>query len=401
MKLITVVGARPQFIKAAAVSRAIQDLNTSSGKQRLIERIVHTGQHYDENMSKVFFEELCIPTPFLNLQVGSASHGVQTGSMMIKLEQVFITEKPDAVIVYGDTNSTLAGALVASKLHIPVIHIESGLRSLNKRMPEEQNRVLTDHISTLLFCPTKTAIENLKREGFLVDTRIKSENNLIPDIDHPKAILSGDVMYDCVLYYGELAQSKIGILDNLKLVDKSGQIKPYVLATLHRPENTEDLERLGKIFSAFNQLTSDYTIVIPLHPRTRSVIDHSEELKNASKSIRFCSPLSYLEMILLEKNSLFICTDSGGVQKEAYFLDKPCITIRDQTEWTETVESGWNTLTSGDLSKISKAAKEALDWVHGSKTHAPFQPRLKKDSGLFGDGESAHMIVETIIESFK
>jgi len=348
MKILTVIGARPQFIKAAPVSREI--------RKHFKEIIVHTGQHYDENMSNIFFEELNIPKPDYNLNVGSGNHGEQTGNMLIKIEEVILKEKPDAVLVYGDTNSTLAGALAASKLLIPVIHVEAGLRSFNKAMPEEQNRVLTDHISDLLFCPTETAVKNLKREGVE-----KGVYNV------------GDVMFDSILYNIEIAKKKSNILERLGLKEKE-----YILVTIHRAENTNYKEKLTNIFNALKD--SNEKIVLPLHPRTRKFInDYGIEV---GQNIEIIDPVGYLDMIMLELTAKKILTDSGGVQKESYFLDVPCITMREETEWIETVEDGWNVLVGSDYEAILNAIRF-------------FMPKGEKHD-YFGNGHSSERIVEIV-----
>ncbi|HBC95737.1 MAG TPA: UDP-N-acetylglucosamine 2-epimerase (non-hydrolyzing) [Clostridium sp.] len=348
MKILTVVGARPQFIKAAAVSRVIRKHHR--------EVLVHTGQHYDRNMSKVFFEELNIPEPDYNLGVGSGSHGRQTGTMLIKLEEVYEKEKPDLVLVYGDTNSTLAGALCASKLLIPVAHVEAGLRSFNMEMPEEQNRVLTDHISNILFVPTKSAEKNLKGEGI------------------KKGIYNvGDVMFDAILDFKKLAENRSEIIRDLHLEGRE-----YVLATIHRAENTNHIKRLGDIVSALNECGR--TIVLPLHPRTKKYM--SDYGLKFNKNVKVTDPVGYLEMINLEMNSQKIVTDSGGVQKEAFFMKKPCITLRDETEWVETVENGWNKIVGTDRKKI-------LDAILN------FTPS-KKQENIFGDGKASVKIMKVL-----
>lgn len=348
MKVITVVGARPQFIKAAPVSKEL--------RKYFDEKLVHTGQHYDDNMSKIFFEELGIPLPEYNLKIGSAGHGKMTGEMLQKLEEIYIKEKPDCVLVYGDTNSTLAGALAASKLLIPVIHIEAGLRSFNKTMPEEQNRILTDHISELLLVPTKDAEKNLKNEGIT-----KGVYNI------------GDVMYDAVLMFKEKSKERESLLNNLN-------IKPneYILTTIHRAENTNSIDRLKNIIQALNK--SEETIVLPLHPRTKKFIN--DYGLSFNENIKVIEPIGYLDMLMLEANSKKIVTDSGGVQKEAYFMGKPCITMRDETEWIETVEVGWNVIVGTDKDKITNAIKS-------------FNPNGNQKL-IFGDGKAAEKIAELI-----
>jgi UDP-GlcNAc3NAcA epimerase len=349
MKIITIVGARPQFIKAAPLSKVLRKDNT--------EVIIHTGQHYDENMSKIFFEEMNIPKPDYNLNVGSGNHGYQTGNMLIAIEEIIVKEKPDIVLVYGDTNSTLAGALAASKLLIPVAHVEAGLRSFNMNMPEEQNRILTDHISNFLFAPTETAVDNLKNEGIK-----KNVYNV------------GDVMYDAILHFSELAKNKSFILNRIGSKKDS-----YVLATIHRAENTNDIKRLGNIINALN--ISEENIILPLHPRTRKYIENYN-LK-LSNNITIIEPVGYLDMVVLEMYSKKIVTDSGGVQKEAFFLSKPCITLRDETEWIETVENGWNILAGADTEKIIKLI-------------ADFNPKRDKIN-YFGDGDAATKINDVLI----
>lgn len=348
MKIVTIVGARPQFIKAAAVSNAI--------RQEHQEILVHTGQHYDENMSKVFFDELRIPKPDYNLEVGSGNHGKQTGTMLIKLEEIYIEEKPDLVLVYGDTNSTLAGALCASKLLIPVAHVEAGLRSFNKNMPEEQNRILTDHLSNILFVPTVSAVNNLRNEGIE-----KGVYNV------------GDVMFDATLNFKKLAEDKDYIIRNLG-VEKD----KFILTTIHRAENTNDIKRLKNIVEALNNCGKD--VVLPLHPRTKKYIN--DYGLSFSENIKVIDPVGYLEMINLEMNSQKIVTDSGGVQKEAFFMGKPCITMRDETEWIETVENGWNRVVGTEKHKI-------LDSI------VNFHPERKQEN-IFGDGHAAEKILKLL-----
>lgn len=350
MKVITVVGARPQFIKAAPVSKAL--------RKNYDEILIHTGQHYDDNMSKIFFEELAIPVPDYNLHIGSGGHGKMTGEMLSKLEEIYIKEKPDCVLVYGDTNSTLAGALAASKLLIPVVHVEAGLRSFNKAMPEEQNRILTDNLSKLLLVPTEDALKNLSSEG------IKSGVHNV-----------GDVMYDAVLMFKERAKSK----ENL-LVELGCEKGEYILTTIHRAENTNDIKRLENIIQALNECGE--TIILPLHPRTKKFIsDYGLEFND---NIKVIDPIGYLEMLMLEANSKKIVTDSGGVQKEAYFMDKPCVTMRDETEWVETVEVGWNIVVGTNKDKILDAIKN-------------FNPTHERPS-IFGDGFASDKISELIKE---
>ena len=333
MKVATIVGARPQFIKAAIVSRAFGE------SRRLVrEVLIHTGQHYDANMSRVFFEELDIPEPACNLGVGGGTHGQNTGQMLEKIEEVLLTEHPDWVLVYGDTDSTLAGALAAAKLHIPVAHVEAGLRSFNRRMPEEINRLLTDHAGDLLFTPTDTASRNLANEG-IPSERVRQV---------------GDVMYDAALFYAERAEARSRILETLDLAPKK-----YVLATVHRAENTDDRGRLAAILEGFAASAS--SVVWPMHPRTRERIQqHALKIPG---NIRVIKPVGYLDMVMLERHATVIATDSGGVQKEAFFLDVPCVVLRDETEWVELVEAGAASLVGPASGQISAALVDAKDGV--------------------------------------
>jgi UDP-GlcNAc3NAcA epimerase len=347
MKFLTIVGARPQFIKAVMVSRAISAQNQkaeTNAQKPITEVILHTGQHYDDNMSRIFFDQMKIPRPDYNLRIGSGTHGDTTGRMLTGIEQAILDEKPDWVLVYGDTNSTLAGALAASKLHVPVAHVEAGLRSFSKRMPEEINRILTDHIATILLCPTTTAVKNLTNEG------------IQQGVHHV-----GDVMYDAALVFGKIANNESRILDDLSLSSKS-----YRLATLHRAENTDNPNRLANIFAAFKSIaTEECPVILPLHPRTRSALVKSKLAKENKFSVQFSNPhlkaippLSFLDMVMLEKHAKTILTDSGGVQKEAYFHGVPCVTLRDETEWIETVEAGWNKLVGANLERIINAVNK-------------------------------------------
>jgi len=376
MKIITVVGARPQFIKAAAVSRVIREFNKK--KDRLQEVLVHTGQHYDYLMDKVFFEELELPRPDYHLGVGSGSHGRQTGIMLERIESVMQKEKPKAAMVYGDTNSTLAGALAAAKLRIPIAHVESGLRSYNSAMPEEINRLLTDHLSTLLFCPTDQAVRNLSKEG-IKDGGARIVRNV------------GDVMYDSILYYSKVAEKKSGILHDLNLVDlQSGFRNPqYYLATLHRAENTDDPKRLKSILRALNEVGEETRVILPLHPRTKKVTK-VYHLFSEFKNIKFIDPLSYFDMLKLEKNAKAILTDSGGVQKEAYWFAVPCFTLREETEWVETVGSGWNVL-------VGTKAEKIVEGVEGFHKKRPLRGRTP----LFGDGKASEKIVQLLARHFS
>jgi UDP-GlcNAc3NAcA epimerase len=315
MKIVTVIGARPQFIKAAAVSNLLR------GDSSFTEVLVHTGQHYDANMSDVFFQELGIPAPQYHLGIGSGGHGQQTGRMLEQIEQVLLREKPAVVLIYGDTNSTLAGALAAVKLHIPVAHVEAGLRSFNRRMPEEINRVVSDHLSHWLFAPTQAAVDNLAREGLSGD----------------KVRLVGDVMYDVAL--------QLRNVDSQPVLRKFGlQPKEYVLATIHRAENTDSSERLHAIVDAMADVAREVAVVLPLHPRTRAALAREGFNDKSLAPLRITEPLGYLDMVALERNARLIATDSGGVQKEAFFCRVPCVTLRDETEWVELVELGWNSL---------------------------------------------------------
>jgi UDP-GlcNAc3NAcA epimerase len=332
MQILTIIGARPQFIKAAVLSRYIRG-NSSCG---ITETLVHTGQHYDQNMSDVFFEEMEIPEPDINLHVGSGSHGKTTALMLERIEEVILERKPEALLVYGDTNSTLAGALAASKLHIPVAHVEAGLRSYMMMMPEEQNRRLTDHLSAWLFCPTETAINNLAKEGI----RPCGKNSL-PSADNKFVAMTGDIMYDASLYYR--TKNKITIDE-----------KDFFLLTIHRAENTDDLVRLGAIVEAINSL-SGCRFVFPAHPRTRKILER-ENMKMGAH-VKLIEPVGYFEMLAHEEACRAVITDSGGVQKEAYFFRKPCVTLRDSTEWVELVDSGWNTLAGAGTEKIVNAIR--------------------------------------------
>lgn len=377
-KILTIIGARPQIIKAAALSRTIKN----KFADKIKEVIVHTGQHYDENMSQVFFDELAIPHPNYNLNTGSGSHGKQTASMIEGIEEILLKEKPNAIVLYGDTNSTLAGAIAASKIAIPVVHIEAGLRSFNKSMPEEINRIMCDHVSTLLFTPTKAGFDNLLKEGF-------KENNQAPfSIDNPKIYHCGDVMYDNSLYFSAIAEEKTTILKTHDL--KKAE---FVLATIHRNNNTDEPLRLNALFNAINKIATENKIrfIIPLHPRTAKLLSKnlSSELYTAiktSKYIKLIEPVSFLEMIALEKNAKLIMTDSGGVQKEAFFFQKPCIILRSETEWVELVNCGSAKITDADERKIVDA------YNHFSKT-----TNLQFPS-LFGEGTAAEFICEKILK---
>jgi UDP-GlcNAc3NAcA epimerase len=327
-KILTIVGARPQFVKAAALSRALK-------KYHMEEILVHTGQHFDENMADIFFRQMEIPEPKYNLGINSLGHGAMTGRMLEKIEQVLINEKPSAVVVFGDTNSTLAGALAAAKLHIPVAHVEAGLRSYNMQMPEEINRILTDRISNWLFCPTETAVSNLYREGF-AHFDIKIEN-------------IGDVMYDVALFYSRFSEEHAHVL---RLFESDS--RPFVLATLHRQENTDDPGRLRSLAGALNALNNEFRIVLPLHPRTRKILGR----ENIRLQFEPLDPVGYFDMLELLKHCTFVVTDSGGLQKEAFFFKKQCLVIRDETEWTELIDLGYNHLVGADKLRIMSKVAE-------------------------------------------
>jgi UDP-GlcNAc3NAcA epimerase len=351
-KILTIIGARPQFIKAAAVSRALKSTGIN-------EIIVHTGQHFDDNMSRVFFDELQIPTPAYNLDIHSLNHGAMTGRMLEKTEELILAENPSAVMVYGDTNSTLAGALAASKLHIPVAHVEAGLRSFNMKMPEEINRILTDRMSSILFCPTQTAVDNLMNEGF---------NGFGSTI-----LLTGDVMYDAALFYASLAREpSVAVRET------------FILATIHRAENTDDPAKLKNILSSMQEIAAETDIVIPVHPRTRNIIKKGG-LEYLTAGLTLIEPVGYLEMIWLLKNCTMVITDSGGLQKEACFFGKACITLREQTEWTELVSAGINRLAGTDPELILQA------WEHFTKREIRFP------EGMYGKGNASEMIAQALL----
>ena len=355
--IVTVVGARPQFIKCAPVSRVL--------REKFYEYIIHTGQHYDQDMSSVFFQELGIPEPDINLQVGSGAHGEQTGKMLIGIEEILLKQNPQLVLVYGDTNSTLAGALAAAKLHIPVAHVEAGLRSYDRSMPEEINRVVTDHLSTLLFCPTNQAVENLAKEGI-------SQN----------VMNTGDVMVDALL----MIRSGISFEDSLL---KNHGVKPgkYFLATIHRPVNTDSIERLGNIFSGLDTLP--FPVVLPLHPRTKNLMKVSGIDGKKFQNIRFISPQSYRSMVCFMSGANTIITDSGGIQKEAYILKVPCVTLRNTTEWIETVQDGWNILVDADI----EALHTAVDYFSTTVQDVHYM--------RYGDGSASQNIVQQIVKLMK
>jgi UDP-N-acetylglucosamine 2-epimerase len=355
MKVVTVIGARPQFIKAAPVSQVL--------RREHHEILVHTGQHYDANMSDVFFDELGIPAPEYHLGVGSGPHGAQTGAMLAAIEQVLLTEEPDWVMVYGDTNSTLAGAMAAAKLHIQVAHVEAGLRSFNRAMPEEINRVVTDHLAALLFCPAQVAVDNLAAEGITQGV-----------------FIVGDVMAEALSAAVARARHHSMILENLHLQEKA-----YLLVTVHRAENTDDPERLYNILAAFAQI--EETIVFPVHPRTRKALEKLGNPQDTLSNVKLIEPVGYLDMSRLEGAARLILTDSGGIQKEAYWLGVPCLTLRDETEWVETVEAGWNLLVGATTAKILAGIRDFS---------APERHPL-----LYGDAQASHQIVACLAEQGK
>jgi len=354
MTVLTVLGARPQFIKAATVSRALK-------KYGIEEIIVHTGQHFDANMSQVFFDEMEIPHPHYNLEISGLQHGAMTGRMLEKIEEVLLKEKPNYVLVYGDTNSTLAGALAAAKLHIPVAHVEAGLRSFEMKMPEEINRILTDRISSILFCPTKTAVTNLENEGY------KNFDCQIEQV--------GDVMYDAVLFYQKKATSQSTIISKVGLMPNN-----FVLCTMHRAENTNDPDRLRAICSALNEIHKQIPVVLPLHPRTRGYL----KSLNIELSVLLLDPVGYFDMLALLQNCKLVMTDSGGLQKEAFFFQKFCITLRDQTEWVELIESGTNQLAGADSVAILNSFEELAN--------RPFPVT----ASLYGQGNAAELIAQKL-----
>ncbi len=378
MKIVTVIGARPQIIKAAALSRAVRQ----HFKNEINEIIVHTGQHYDANMSQVFFDELGIPEPDYNLNIGSASHGVQTARMIEGIEEILLKEKPDYLVLYGDTNSTLAGAVAASKIHIPIAHIEAGLRSFNKSMPEEINRIMCDHASTLLFTPTKTGLQNLIHEGF------NPENKPPFTADNPGVFHCGDVMFDNSLYFKNIAKEKSTILQDYHLSEK-----PFILSTIHRDNNTDNPERLTAIFQALTDISENeqIEIVLPLHPRTAKLLDKnlSHQLfqkVQQSPLLKLIPPVSFLDMIMLESHCELVMTDSGGVQKEAFFFNKPAIILRSETEWKEIVDEGCGIIADAETDRIKNA------YNHFKKV---------KDSlafpAIFGDGQAARFMAKTML----
>jgi UDP-GlcNAc3NAcA epimerase len=360
LKIVTIVGARPQFIKAAAITR----LSRETFKDQIIEIMVHTGQHFDKNMSDIFFEELEIPEPKYNLEISGGQHGAMTGRMLEAIEEVLLVEKPDWVLIYGDTNSTLAGAIAASKLHIPVAHVEAGLRSFNMRMPEELNRIIADRVSNLLLCPTITSVENLKKESLFAGVH-----------------LVGDVMYDVSLFYRKRAMERSSILRKLGLHDGN-----YVLTTCHRAENTDDAKRLKGIVDALARISEDMPVVFPIHPRTQKQLV-KYNLQDHLHKVTLVDPLPYMDMVRLEQTAKAILTDSGGVQKEAFFYGVPCVTMRDETEWIETVDTGWNTLTGADTEAISQA-------FLASNT-----PPQRTGITPYGEGNASELCLKAILQA--
>ena len=364
MKIVTVIGARPQFIKAAVVSRAITKHNQSNSERKIEEYILHTGQHYDQNMNDVFFKELGLKKPDWQLNCGGLTGVKMLAEMLTGIEEVLLACRPDYVLVYGDTHSTFAGAMAATQLHIPVIHVEAGLRSFNKQMPEEINRILTDHLSSLLFCPTRQAVRNLANEGITEGV-----------------YYSGDVMYDAALTFGKVAEIKSTILTTLNLQPKS-----FRLCTVHRAENTNNADRLKQIILALAEIaTPGCPVIFPTHPRTFNYINnyHLSSLITTNESLRLIEPVDYTDMVMLEKNAATILTDSGGIQKEAYFYRTPCITLREETEWIETVESGWNQIAGYRTEKIIACL-----------TNSPEKSEINE----YGDGNAAEIIVNTILK---
>jgi UDP-GlcNAc3NAcA epimerase len=381
IKIVTIIGARPQIIKAAALSRAIKNHFSSKIK----EVIVHTGQHYDENMSGIFFDELQIPRPDHNLNVGSGSHGKQTATMIVGIEEILLKEKPDAIVLYGDTNSTLAGGIAASKIHVPVVHIEAGLRSFSKVMPEEVNRIACDHVSTLLFSPTKTGFDNLVKEGF------KKKHTGKISADNPKIYHCGDVMYDNSLHFSKVAEERTSILGKLNL--EHGK---FILATIHRNNNTDEPKRLTALFSALNEISikNKLAVVLPLHPRTAKLLEQnlSKEVYakvKANPSFKITEPASFLEMIALEKNCKIVMTDSGGVQKEAFYFKKPCVILRPETEWVELVKLGTALIADANEKKIS------------TSFNALTKKNKMKFPAIYGNGKAAEFICREMIRCFS
>ena len=362
MKILTVVGARPQFIKSAMVSRVFKE------RGGLTEFLVHTGQHFDENMSEIFFEQMGMAKPDANLGISGGSHAEMTSGMLVRLERLIIQVKPQAVLVYGDTNSTLAGALASAKLQCPVAHVEAGLRSYNRKMPEEINRIITDHLSDLLFAPTEDSVGSLLREG----------------IPRSKIVRTGDVMLDASLNFGKISEKSSKILQNLGLEEKG-----YALCTFHRAENVDHRDNLEWLIDGLNQVSEDMTVVLPMHPRTQQRIDSFSLMQKLSKKVKVCSPLGYLDILQLQKHSSMILTDSGGMQKEAFFHQVPCVTLRTETEWKELLTEGHNRLAvpmkDSISEKVSQVRESILDWSFD----------------FYGDGNSARTIVDALFEKYN
>lgn len=381
IKLVTVIGARPQFIKAAAISRAIRNHFSSQIK----EVIIHTGQHYDESMSQVFFTEMQLPKEDYNLNIGSGSHAYQTGMMMIGIEEILVAEKPEALLLYGDTNSTLAAAIAAAKLHVPIIHIEGGVRSFNKQFPEEINRLICDHLSTLVFVPTVLGVNNLYREGF-------NKEHMPPfTFNNPGVFLCGDIMYDNSLFFSEASESQNSWLEELGVTENN-----FALVTMHRPSNVDDSTVLADVIRTLLKLSAEHhlPVVFPVHPRTRKMIEQKMDaslLEALSKSsIRLIPPVSFLQITLLEKKSKIIFTDSGGVQKEAYFFQKPCVILLEETPWPELIESGTAELAGSDPQRIT----DAFHALMKRKEALTFPP-------VFGDGKASEFICRKLIETLS
>ncbi len=371
-RLLTIIGARPQIIKAAAISRAVKNHYAN----KIEEHILHTGQHYDANMSQVFFDELGIPQPNYNLGVGSGSHGLQTAKMISGIEEILFSNHYDGIILYGDTNSTLAGAVAASKIHVPVFHIEAGLRSFNMAMPEEINRIVCDQLSSICFAPTQTAVDNLRHEGFM-DSQATFRNGL-----HRRVCNCGDVMYDNSIYFASIAREHTSIIQDLHLTSNA-----YILATIHRDNNTDNSQRLHAILKALSDISQqdNIPVILPLHPRTRKILENNSFNINLPNSIRITEPASFFEINMLEQNARIVMTDSGGVQKEAFFFEKPCVILRPETEWVEIVNHGAGIIADADYQRITTAYRQLVD-------HPVHFPKL------FGDAHAAEKILQTILD---
>lgn len=372
MKLLTIIGARPQIIKAAAISRAVKNVYSN----QIEEKILHTGQHYDNNMSQVFFDELGIPKPDFNLGVGSGHHGEQTAKMIAGIEQTLLADHYDGIILYGDTNSTLAGGVAASKIHVPVFHIEAGLRSFNMAMPEEVNRIVCDQLASICFAPTQTAVDNLRREGFM-ESQATFRNSL-----QRRVCNCGDVMYDNSIYFAAMARERCTILQDLGLLPNG-----YILATVHRDNNTDNPQRLNAILQALSDIAQqdNVPVILPLHPRTKKILENMQSPFLQSDHLRIIPPASFFEINLLEQNARIVMTDSGGVQKEAFFFEKPCVILRPETEWVEIVNHGAGIIADADYQRIVDAYRQLVD-------HPVSFPHL------FGDSHAAEKILQTIID---